>query len=1087
MDISRFFIDRPRFAAVLSIVIFLAGLLAMFRLPLSEYPEVAPPQIVVRAQFPGANPRVIAETVATPLEEQVTGIDGLLYYESQATADGAMALTLTFRIGTSPEAAETAVQNRINRALPRLPDIVRQIGVTTEKQSPNLTMVVHLVSPDNSRDALYLRNYGQLQVRDELLRVPGMGSVLMFGAGDYAMRIWLDPDKLAARRLTASDVVAALREQNAQVAAGVVGAPPAPRGTEFQLAINTQGRLVNEEEFANVIVRADPATGALVRVRDVGRVELSGNTYALRSLLNNKEAAAIAIFQAPGSNALAISNDVREAMERLKPGFPAGVDYAIVYDPTRFVQTSIEKVVVTLFEAVALVVLVVIVFLQTWRASIIPLLAVPVSIVGTFAVLLLLGFSINTLSLFGLVLAIGIVVDDAIVVVENVERNIERGLTPHDATVQAMREVSGPIIAIALVLCAVFVPLALVPGLSGQFYQQFAVTIAISTVISAFNSLTLSPAMAALLLRPHDAPKDLLTRGMDRVLGRFFHAFDRGFRRQGDRYGHTVGRLLGRKGLVMLVYVVLLGLTGLLFSRVPAGFVPAPDKQYLVGIAQLPAGASLDRTDAVLREMTDIALKVPGIVDSVAFPGLSIAGFSAAPNEGIIFFGLEDFEQRRTPDKSKEAILGAVNGAIQQIQGARMFVVPPPPVDGLGNVGGFKVQVQDRGGLGEQALYGAVWGTLGAVYGNPKSSIGTPFSTYDINVPQLDARVDRTKAKQMGVALQDVYDTMQINLGSLYVNDFTRFGKTYQVIVQADAPFRADAQDVTRLQTRNARGEMVPLGAVMSVEPTFGPTRVTRYNGYPSADINGAPNPGFSSGQAEAEIEALLRNLPRGMAYEWTELSYQDRLTREVTVPGTTWKIPTLAAVLLLSVVLVVLVLAAQYESWSLPLAIIMIVPMCILSALFGVWLSTFPPFLQPGDLNLFTQVALVVLVGLACKNAILIVEFAKHLEEQGRAMADAVVEACRLRLRPILMTSIAFCAGVVPLIIGTGAGSEMRRAMGIAVFSGMVGVTLFGIFLTPVFYALLRRSTEKRRAKAASLRQAIDAAAHPVDPEGRS
>lgn len=1081
MDISRFFIDRPRFAAVLSILIFLAGLMAMLRLPLSEYPEVAPPQIVVRAQYPGANPRVISETVATPLEEQIAGIDNLLYYESQATADGAMALTITFKVGTSVEAAETAVQNRVNRALPRLPDIVRQIGVITEKQASNLTMVVHLISKDEKYDALYLRNYGQLQVRDELLRIPGMGSVFMFGAGDYAMRVWLDPAKLASRNLTAADVVGAIREQNAQVAAGVVGAPPIPKGTEFQLAINTQGRLSTDEEFARIIVKSDTASGALVRLGDVARVETSANTYALRSLLNNKEAAAIAVFQAPGSNALSISRDVRATMERLKPGFPAGVDYDIVYDPTRFVQTSIEKVVITLFEAIALVVLVVIVFLQTWRASIIPLLAVPVSIVGTFAVLLLLGFSINTLSLFGLVLAIGIVVDDAIVVVENVERNLERGLTPHEATVVAMREVSGPIIAIALVLCAVFVPLALVPGLSGQFYKQFAVTIAISTVISAFNSLTLSPALAALLLRPHDAPKDKLTRAMDAVFGRFFRWFDRGFRRNGERYARGVGGVLRHKSIAMVVYAVLLGLTMLLFARIPSGFVPAPDKQYLIGIAQLPAGASLDRTEAVMREMSAIALKVPGIIDSVAFPGLSIAGFSAAPNEGIVFFGLEPFDKRSTPDKSKFAILGQVNGAIQGIQGARMFVVPPPPVDGLGAAGGFKIQVQDRGGLGEQALFGAVWGTLGQVYGNPKTSIGTPFSTYDINVPQLDALVDRTKAKQMGVRLADIYDTMQINLGSLYVNDFSRFGKTYQVIVQADAPYRADAAAIAKLKTRNEKGQMVPLGALMKVEPTFGPTRVTRYNGYPSADINGAPNPGFSSSQAEGEIENLLKGLPRGMSYEWTDLSYQDRLTRDVAIPGTEARLPTLAAVLLLSVVLVILVLAAQYESWSLPLAIILIVPMCILSALFGVWLSSFPPFMQPGDLNIFTQIALVVLVGLACKNAILIVEFAKHLEDQGRSMLDAVVEACRLRLRPILMTSIAFCAGVIPLILGTGAGSEMRRAMGIAVFSGMVGVTLFGIFLTPVFYALLRKSTEKRRAHAAEVRAAVDAAAHPT------
>jgi len=1066
MDISHFFIDRPRFAGVISIFIFLLGLLSIFQLPISEYPEVAPPQIVVRAQFPGANPRVISETVATPLEEQINGVENLLYYESQASADGSLTLTVTFRIGTNPEVAETAVQNRINRALPRVPDIVRQIGVTTEKSSPNLTMVVHLVSPDNSRDALYLRNYGRINVRDELLRIPGMGSVQLFGSGDYAMRIWLDPAKLAARSITTGEVTAAIREQNAQVAAGTVGAPPSPAGTEFQLAVNTQGRLVSEEEFADIIVRTEPSTGGLIRIRDLGRVELSAGTYSLRSLLNNKEAAAIGVFQAPGSNALAISNNVRKKMEELKASFPEGMDYDIVYDPTRFVQTSIVEVVTTLFEAVMLVVLVVIIFLQTWRASMIPLLAVPISIVGTFAVLLLLGYSINTLTLFGLVLAIGIVVDDAIVVVENVERNIESGLSPHDATIKAMREVSGPIIAIALVLCAVFVPLTFVPGLTGQFYKQFAVTIAISTVISAFNSLTLSPALSAILLRPHDAPKDWLTKGMDGVFGGFFRWFNRWFGRRSEGYGRSVTRILQRKTIAMIVYAGLLTLTVLLFTRIPSGFVPAPDKQYLIGIAQLPAGASLDRTEAVIRRMSDIALKVPGIVDAVAFPGLSIAGFSAAPNEGIVFFALDDFEKRRKRDLSKSAILGKVNGAIQQIEGARMFVVPPPAVDGLGNAGGFKIQVQDKRGLGEQALFGAVWGTLGQVYGNPKSGISTPYSTYDINVPQLYANVDRVRAKQMGINLGDIYDTMQVNLGSLYINDFTRFGKTYQVIVQADAPYRADAQSIAGLKTRNAAGEMVPLGALMTVEPTFGPTRVTRYNGFPSADVNGAPKPGFSSGQAEAEIEALLKkSLPRGMSYEWTELSYQDRLTRDVRLPGTQTRVPILAAVMSLAVLLVVLVLAAQYESWSLPMAIVLIVPMCVLAALFGVWVSHFPPFLQPGDLNIFTQVALVVLVGLACKNAILIVEFAKDLEEQGEALLDAVIHACRMRLRPILMTSIAFCAGVIPLILGTGAGSEMRRAMGIAVFSGMLGVTLFGIFLTPVFYVLLRSRRAKRVA----------------------
>jgi multidrug efflux pump len=1070
MDISGFFIDRPRFAAVISIFIFLVGALAIFQLPISEYPDVAPPQIIVRAQFPGANPRVVSETVATPLEEQINGVENLLYFESQASADGSLTLTATFKIGTNPEVAETAVQNRISRALPRVPDIVRQIGVTTEKSSPNLTMVVHMVSPDNSHDALYLRNYGQLNVRDELLRLPGIGSVQMFGAGEYAMRIWLDPAKLAARSITTGEVIAAIREQNAQVAAGTVGASPSPKGTEFQLAVNTRGRLTSEEEFADIIVRTEPSTGGLIRIRDLGRVELSSGSYSLRSLLNNKEAAAIGIFQSPGSNALALSNAVRATMERVKGDFPKGVSYSIVYDPTRFVQTSIRKVVETLFIAVALVVLVVILFLQTWRASIIPLVAVPVSIVGTFAFLLMLGYSINTLTLFGLVLAIGIVVDDAIVVVENAERNMKEGLSAHDATVKAMREVSGPIIAIALVLCAVFIPLAFVPGLTGQFYKQFAVTIAISTVISAFNSLTLSPALSALLLRPHDAPKDWLTRGMDRVFGRFFGWFNGWFGRRSENYSHGVTRILARKPIALVVYAVLLALTGFLFTRIPSGFVPAPDKQYLLGIAQLPAGASLDRTEAVIRRMSDIALQTPGIDGAIAFPGLSVAGFSAAPNEGIVFFTLAAFEKRTSSKLSKFAILGKVNGALQQIQGARLFVVPPPAVDGLGNAGGFKVQVQDKEGLGEQALFGAVSGTLGQIYGNKESSIGTPYSTYDVNVPQLFADVDRVRAKQMGIRLGDIYDTMQVNLGSLYVNDFTKFGKTYQVIVQADAPFRADAQAIGMLKTKNAAGEMVPLSALMTVQPTFGPTRVTRYNGYPSADINGAANPGFSSGQAENEIEALLKkSLPRGMGYEWTELTYQDRLTRDIALPGIGTKVPVLGAVMMIAVLLVILVLAAQYESFSLPLAIVAIVPMCVLAALFGVWISHFPPFKQPGDLNIFTQVALVVLVGLACKNAILIVEFAKDLEERGEKLLDAIIHACRMRLRPILMTSIAFIAGVLPLIFGSGAGSEMRRAMGIAVFSGMLGVTSFGIFLTPVFYLLLRTRRSKRATATAA------------------
>jgi hydrophobe/amphiphile efflux-1 (HAE1) family protein len=1047
MNISSFFIARPIFAAVLSILITLVGAISIFNLPISEYPEVAPPQVVVRAQYPGANPRVVAQTVATPLEEQINGVENMLYMNSTATADGGLTLSISFKIGTDAEAAETAVQNRVSRALPRLPEVVRQLGVTTEKSSPNLTMVVHLVSPDNRYDALYLRNYATLNVKDPLLRIAGMGSVQTFGAGDYAMRIWLDPAKLSSRKLTSADVIRAVREQNAQVAAGVVGAQPATEGTEFQLAVNTEGRLETEAQFADIIVSTDRTTGALVRVKDLGRVELGPNTYAIRSLLNNKEAAAVAVFQGPNSNALQLSNDVRATMETLKPNFPPGVDYAIVYDPTRFVQSSIEKVVTTLLEAVLLVVVVVVVFLQSWRASIIPLLAVPVSIVGTFAVLLLLGFSINTLTLFGMVLAIGIVVDDAIVVVENVERNIERGLTPLAASLQAMKEVSGPIIAIGLVLCAVFVPLAFVSGLSGQFYRQFAVTIAISTVISAFNSLTLSPALCAVLLKGHGAPKDRLQRGIDAVFGRFFAAFNRLFNRSADRYSGVVTTMVSRrKWVTMLVYAALLGLTALLFLRLPAGFVPQQDKQYLIGIAQLPDGASLTRTTDIIKQMSDVVLAVPGVKDSVAFPGLSINGFTPSPNAGLMFIGLDDFSERTAPGLSADAIVAQVNQRLGGIKGAYMFVLSPPPVSGLGNAGGFKLQLQDRGSLGEAALQGAVGQLMGRIYGDPASPITQFFSSYQINVPQLMASVDRTKAKQMGVNLSDIYDTMQANLGSLYVNDFNRFGKTYQVVVQADAAHRSRAEDIGKLEIRNASGDMVPLAAVMTVTDTFGPGSVGRYNGYFAADLNGAPKPGFSSGEAQAAMEKLLREtLPTGMGFEWTELVYQEKIAGN-----------TMLLIFPLCVLLVFLVLAATYESWTLPLAIILIVPMCVLSAVIGVWIGGWLG--EPGDNNVFTQVALVVLVGLACKNAILIVEFAKELQDSGKSAVDAVVEACKLRLRPILMTSLAFIAGVIPLVISSGAGAEMRRAIGIAVMSGMIGVTVFGLLLTPVFYVLLRR-----------------------------
>jgi hydrophobe/amphiphile efflux-1 (HAE1) family protein len=1057
MNISRFFIDRPRFAAVLSIIIFMAGLLAMNRLPISEYPEVVPPSVVVRAVYPGANPKVIAETVAAPLEEQINGVENMLYMSSQGTTDGVMQLTVTFKLGTDVDNAQVQVQNRVSQALPRLPEDVRRLGVTTVKSSPDLTMVVHLISPDQRYDTVYLRNYAVLNVKDVLARITGIGQVQTFGGGDYSMRVWLDPQKVASRDLTPGDVVAAIREQNLQVAAGTVGAPPFPnagKGSDFQLIVNSQGRLVNEEQFRDIIIKSGE-DGAITRLSDVARVELGAADYALRSLLNNKPAVAIGIFQAPGSNALQLSDNVRQTMAELKKGFPQGVDYSIVYDPTSFVRDSIRAVAETLFEAVLLVVLVVILFLQTWRASIIPLLAVPVSVVGTFGLMLLFGFSINALSLFGLVLSIGIVVDDAIVVVENVERNIALGLSPRDATYKAMQEVSGPIIAIALVLCAVFIPIAFVSGLTGQFYRQFALTIAISTVISAFNSLTLSPALAALLLKSHDAPKDRLTRFIDRTFGWLFRPFNWFFANRSESYYKGLGAILGHKSIAMIVYVVLIAATAFFFKLVPGGYVPAQDKGYLIGIAQLPDAASLDRTEDVIRRMSAIALQQPGVKDSVAFPGLSISGFSNAPNAGIVFFSLKDFNERKGRGLSAAAIAGALNQKLGAIQDGFVFVLPPPPILGLGTSGGFKMMVEDRGDLGIEELHKATDTLLNLAR---QSGVINPYQTYtslQVNVPQLFADVDRVKAKQKGVAITDIYETLQIYLGSLYVNDFNRFGRTYQVIAQADAPYRQRPEDVAQFKTRNLAGEMVPLGSVMKIEQSYGPDRAIRYNAYLAADVNGAPAPGFSSGQAQATMEKLARaNLPNGISYEWTELTYQQILAGD-----------TMFFVFPLCVLLAFLVLTALYESWTLPLAVVMIVPMGQLSAIFGVW--AFGHIGKGGDNNIFTQIGFIVLVGLACKNAILIVEFARELEMRGRSVVEAAKEAARLRLRPILMTSIAFIAGVMPLVFSFGAGAEMREAMGVAVFAGMIGVTLFGLNLTPVFYVLLRSRLAKQPAHA--------------------
>jgi len=1049
MNFSQFFIQRPIFAAVLSLLILISGAISLFQLPISEYPEVVPPTVVVRATFPGANPKVIGETVASPLEQAITGVEGMLYMSSQGTADGKMTLTLTFALGTDLDKAQVQVQNRVTRTMPTLPTEVQRLGVTVDKASPDLTMVVHLTSPDDRYDMLYLSNYAALNIKDELARLDGIGDVQLFGLGNYSLRVWLDPNKVASRNLTAADVVNAIREQNRQVAAGSLGAPPSDAGNSFQLSINTQGRLVTEEEFENIIIRAGE-NGEITRLRDIARIELGSSQYALRSLLNNKPAVAIPVFQRPGSNAIEISDAVRERMAELKQSFPQGVDYEIVYDPTIFVRGSIEAVVHTLLEAIILVVLVVILFLQTWRASIIPLAAVPVSLIGTFAVMHMFGFSLNALSLFGLVLAIGIVVDDAIVVVENVERNIGLGKTPVEATKQAMKEVTGPIVATALVLCAVFIPTAFISGLSGQFYQQFALTIAISTVISAINSLTLSPALAAVLLKSHDAPKDRFSKLLDKLFGGWlFKPFNRAFDRASHGYVGTVKRVLRGSGIALFVYAGLMGLTYLGFATTPSGFVPAQDKQYLVAFAQLPDAATLDRTEDVMKQMSDIAGKHPGVANTIAFPGLSINGFTNSPNSGIVFVALKDFDQRKDESMSAGAIAAELNGQFSGIQEAYLAIFPPPPVQGLGTIGGFRLQVQDRGNLGYDELYVQTQNVIAKARALPELDPMSVFTSYQVNVPQIDAAIDREKAKTHGVAISDIFDTMQIYLGSLYANDFNRFGRTYQVNVQAEQQFRLEPEQIGQLKVRNNRGEMVPLSAFLKVSASSGPDRVMHYNGFLTAEINGAAAPGYSSGQAEAAMAKLLKDeLPNGMSFEWTDLTYQQILAGNSAI-----------FVFPLCVLLAFLVLAAQYESWSLPLAVILIVPMTLLSAITGV-------ILAGGDNNIFTQIGLIVLVGLACKNAILIVEFAKEKQEEGMDRVSAVLEACRLRLRPILMTSFAFIMGVVPLVLSSGAGAEMRHAMGVAVFSGMLGVTFFGLLLTPLFYVLIRGFVEKREAK---------------------
>ncbi|MBC6982075.1 efflux RND transporter permease subunit [Caulobacter sp. 17J80-11] len=1037
MRLSRFFIDRPIFATVLSVVITLVGILAIRTLPLSEYPEVVPPTITVTAAYPGASPETIAETVAAPLEQSINGVENMLYLGSQSTADGRLTVTVTFKLGTDLDDAQVLVQNRVSTAQARLPEEVRRLGVTVAKSSPNLMMVVHMLSPDERYDQIYVSNYTTLKVRDELARLKGAGDVVVFGARDYAMRIWLDPEKIAARGLTAGDVLAGLRRQNIQVAAGSVGAEPQPNGAQFQLTVEAPGRLVEPEAFEDVVV-ATGRDGALVRVRDVGRVELGAENYTSDASLGGKPAVAVAVFQRPGSNALETGREVEATMQRLSKDFPQGLEYKIVYDTTKFVSTSIHEVQKTLLEAVLLVVVVVFVFLQSWRAALIPVLAIPVSVVGTFALLTLTGGSINTLSLFGLILAIGIVVDDAIVVVENVERNIARGLSPKEAARVSMDEVGGALIAIALVLTAVFVPVGFIGGVAGQFYKQFALTIATATLISAFVSLTLSPALCAVLLKPHAHDRE--PKAWEKPLHAFFGAFNRGFDILSDRYGLLTKRAVRYAAIVLVVYGGLVLLTGGLFQMSPKGFVPAMDRGYGFVAIQLPQGASLQRTREVTQEVSTRVRSVKGVVADPGFVGYSGATGTQATNSATVFFTFAPFDERAKTHRTQDAILNDVRKATADIQDAFVLVIAPPAVQGLGSGSGVKMMIQDREGKGYAALADASFNMMMAA--NQTPGVANAFTFYEARTPRLKLEVDRDKAEALRVPVSEVNQALEVYLGSAYVNDFNYLGRTFRVTAQADGQFRQSKEDIGRLWVRSLDGQMVPLSAVTRVAETAGPSRVPRYNLYPAAELNAEPAPGTSSGQLIAKLETLAaKTLPAGMSYEWTELGYIQKTESGGTL-----------GIFLLAAFFVFLVLAAQYESLTLPLAVILIVPMSILGALVGL-------LLRGLDVNVLTQIALIVLVGLAAKNAVLIVEFAKQLEDQeGLDPFAAAAKSAGLRLRPILMTSLAFILGVTPLVFAHGAGAEQRVAIGTAVFAGMIGVTLIGLVLTPVFYVVTRR-----------------------------
>jgi len=1042
VGLAHFCIDRPIFASVLSIVILLIGVLASTGLPVAQYPEIAPPTIVVRAAYPGANAETLAETVATPIEQEINGVENMLYLSSQSTGDGALQITVTFALGTDLDTAQVLVQNRVAVAEPRLPEPVRRQGVTVTKSSPDMLMVIHVTSPDGSRDQLYLSNYARLQIRDVLARLDGVGDIQVVGARDYAMRIWLDPDRVAARGLTAGEIVAALRAQNVEIASGILNQPPVPDPAAYQTSIETQGRLVEVDEFERIAVRTD-AEGRITRLGDVARIEVGAQDYGQIGYLDDREAVPLLIFQRPGSNALDTAESLVSTMESLRTAFPPGVGYEIVYNPTRFIAESIDEVVRTIFEAVVLVVLVIVLFLQTWRASIVPIVAIPVSLVGTFAVLSALGFSLNTLSLFGLVLAIGIVV-------ENVERRLREGLSPREAAHRTMDEVSGALIATSLVLISVFLPATFVSGISGQFLRQFAVTIASATAISTLVSLTLSPALCALLFKPHRAEAG---RGsvLTRPVRAFFRGFDRTFDRLSTGYGTATRRLVRLPLIVLPVYAGLVALTAWQFDRAPTGFIPNQDQGYLITVVQLPPGASLERTDAVVREASARLREIEGIDHTVGFAGFDGATFTSAPNAGAIFSTLAPFEERVPAGLSADRILGQTYGALGGIREALLFTIPPPAIQGVGNAGGFKMMIQDRQGRGLDALEQTTGAMVAAANALPETV--NVFTLFNTRTPRVYADLDRVRAEILDVPADRLFETLEVYLGSVYVNDFTFLGRSYRVTAQADGEFRQNVPDIADLRTRNGQGEMVPIGAIAEFRDTTGPHRVARFNLYPAAELQGDGAPGVSTGAVLQALEALAeRELPDGFGYAWTELSYQER---EAAGDGG-------LAVFGLAVVFVFLVLAALYESWSLPLAVVLIVPMCLLAGVTGLILRGLP-------VDVLAQVGFIVLVGLAAKNAILIVEFARRAEAEGADRFAAAIEAARTRLRPILMTSFAFIFGVVPLVVATGAGAEMRISLGTAVFAGMIGVTLFGLIFTPVFYTALRGLSAPRRRREAA------------------